>query len=164
MYLAGQVDPPTQPKETPPWYSALWVIAANVTGRSPWEFDFDIKGILEAVLPTSGLEWTKGANPTFHPFRQGRITLGGKPLAVFGEIHPTVARNFRIGGSRVYAAEVDLEVLLAHQKQQIRYKEISRFPRVDRDLAVLIGREQPVAQLVELITKAGGDLLRILCL
>lgn len=162
VYLAGQVDPPTQPKEA----RHLGIVLYGDRSERNWavphaEFDFfDIKGILEAVLPTSGLEWTKGANPTFHPFRQGRITLGGKPLAVFGEIHPTVARNFRIGGSRVYAAEVDLEVLLAHQKQQIRYKEISRFPRVDRDLAVLIGREQPVAQLVELITKAGGDLLQ----
>ena len=64
------------------------------------------------------------------------------------------------GSAAEYAAEVDLDVLLEHQQDRIRYKEISRFPRIDRDLAVLVDREQPVAQLLELIAETGGELLR----
>lgn len=162
VYLADQIDPPTQPKEA----RRLGIVLYGDRSERSWavphtDFDFyDIKGILEALLPKTGLEWTKGKSSSFHPFRQGAVILGGRTLAVYGEIHPTVARNFRISGSRVYAAEVDLDVLLEHQQDRIRYKEISRFPRIDRDLAVLVDREQPVAQLLELIAETGGELLR----
>lgn len=123
------------------------------------EFDFyDLKGIMEVLLEGEGFAWTAGSSSTFHPFRQVQVSLQGKPVAVFGEIHPEVARNFRITG-RVYAAEVDLELLMEHARGVIRYQEISRFPRVDRDLALLVKREQPVADLLRAINLEGGELL-----
>ena len=115
--------------------------------------------MLEVLLEGDGFTWTSGHSPSFHPFRQGEVLLHGKPVAVYGEVHPEVARNFRISG-RVYAAEVDLELLAEHDPGLARYQEISRFPRIDRDLAVLIAREQPVAELLQAISEEGGEFLQ----
>ena len=80
-------------------------------------------------------------------------------MAVLGEVHPEVARNYRISG-RVYAAEIDLELLTAQDPGLVRYKEISRYPRADRDLAVLVARDQLVAELVQAIREEGTELLQ----
>jgi len=124
------------------------------------EFDFyDLKGIVELLLDGSGVTWAAGASPTFHPFRQCEAYLHGRPVAVLGEVHPEVARNYRISG-RVYAAEIDLELLTAQDPGLVRYKEISRYPRADRDLAVLVARDQLVAELVQAIREEGTELLQ----
>jgi phenylalanyl-tRNA synthetase beta chain len=60
----------------------------------------------------------------------------------------------------VYAAEVDLEVLLEHDTGLASYREISRYPRIDRDLAILVDRERPAADILEAIKHQGGELLQ----
>ena len=45
-------------------------------------------------------------------------------------------------------------------QSQVRYEAISRFPVVERDLAVLIGRDQAVGPILETITRAGQPLLK----
>jgi phenylalanyl-tRNA synthetase beta chain len=161
VYLPKEDDGLDQPEEPRRLGIALYGQRHERSWAVPNEqFDFyDLKGMLEVLLEGDGFTWTSGHSPSFHPFRQGEVLLHGKPVAVYGEVHPEVARNFRISG-RVYAAEVDLELLAEHDPGLARYQEISRFPRIDRDLAVLIAREQPVAELLQAISEEGGEFLQ----
>ncbi|MGI6147861.1 MAG: phenylalanine--tRNA ligase subunit beta [Firmicutes bacterium] len=161
VYLPESGDLLAQPREP----RRLGIVLYGQRHDRNWavpsaEYDFyDVKGILESLLVGEDLVWTKGQSPTFHPFRQGEVSSGGRRAAVYGEIHPNVARNFRISG-RVYAAEVDLEVLLEHDTGLASYREISRYPRIDRDLAILVDRERPAADILEAIKHQGGELLQ----
>jgi phenylalanyl-tRNA synthetase beta chain len=161
VYLPKEDDGLDQPEEPRRLGIALYGQRHERSWAVPNEqFDFyDLKGMLEVLLEGDGFTWTSGHSPSFHPFRQGEVLLHGKPVAVYGEVHPEVARNFRISG-RVYAAEVDLELLAEQDPGLARYQEISRFPRIDRDLAVLIAREQPVAELLQAISEEGGEFLQ----
>ncbi len=61
-----------------------------------------------------------------------------------------------------YFAEINWDLLFKKAKSKIRrkYEPISRFPAVDRDLAVTVARDLDVGGLVDAITQAGGGLLQ----
>ncbi|HHY09793.1 MAG TPA: phenylalanine--tRNA ligase subunit beta [Firmicutes bacterium] len=130
-----------------------WALGAD-------EFDFyDIKGILELLLPFEDLAWLKGENPSFHPGRQGKIVWGEEEIAVYGEIHPAVLRNFQIP-NRCYGAEVDLEKALGLWGGTPAFESLPRFPAVERDLAVVVPQTQAVGEMIVALENAGGDLLQ----
>src|SRR5699024_6996142 len=93
---------------------ALWGLRNEPNwshGEETFDF-YDLKGLMELVIPESpDLKWAHGDNPSFHPGRQGAIYYQGELIACYGEVHPAVARNFRIS-NRAYVAEIDLERIL----------------------------------------------------
>lgn len=124
------------------------------------EYDFyDLKGLLELLLPWPELEWVKGQDPAFHPGRQVTLRYKGREVGVFGEVHPQVLRSYRIPG-RVYAAELSLEQLLPFFKLVPAFQALPRFPAVDRDLAVVVEDEQPVGDLLLALRELAGELLQ----
>lgn len=98
-------------------------------------------------------------HPTFHPGRTARMLREGQELGLVGELHPAVLENFNVP-ARVVAAEVDLELLLDLASPQRTYRELPRYPAVERDLAVLVPEDVPAAAIEEAIRETGGDLLR----
>ncbi|HBG08455.1 MAG: phenylalanine--tRNA ligase subunit beta [Limnochordia bacterium] len=124
------------------------------------EFDFyDLKGILEMLLPWSELEWSKGQDPSFHPGRQMSLNYQGQEVGVFGEIHPQVLRSYKIPG-RVYAAELRIAEVLPLFKKIPEFRALPRFPAVDRDLAVVVDADQPVGEMLEALEDLAGELLQ----
>ncbi|NMB01859.1 MAG: phenylalanine--tRNA ligase subunit beta [Firmicutes bacterium] len=127
-------------------------------GEANYDF-YDIKGILELVLPSLHLQWEKGTNPTFHPGRQGSVTYQGQEIAVYGEVHPAVLRNFKIPG-RVYAAEVYFERILDLFNQVPEFRSLPKYPAVDRDLAMVVDANQAVGELIAHLQELAGELLQ----
>jgi phenylalanyl-tRNA synthetase beta chain len=126
------------------------------------EFDFyDLKGLVELLLPWSELDWSRGTDPSFHPGRQMSLHYAGSAIGVFGELHPQVLRNYKVPG-RAYAAEFRLEELLPLFKQTPYFKPLPRFPAVDRDLAVVVDAGQPVGEMLAALRELAGDLLQVL--
>ncbi len=121
---------------------------------------FTLKGVIETILAAFGAKANYSAsNETYlHPGRQAAATVGESTLAIFGEVHPNVAEKYDIG-TRVYVAEVRLDLLFANEKEQVIYKPLPRFPAVERDLALLCDADLPVAEIEAVIRKAGGKLL-----
>lgn len=79
-------------------------------------------------------------------------------IGALGELHPDVAAGFAI---EVPCAlfEVDLTALLAVTPQRPEYREVSRFPMVRRDLALVVDRERPAGELLAAIRESGGPSL-----
>ena len=124
---------------------------------------FKLKGEIEAILRTVG---TKAPayeavtdNASYHPGRCARLLIDGKPMGIFGQIHPLVAQNYGIDGE-VYCAEFDFTAFSDVLEPEKTYHPLPKFPAVSRDLSLVCDEELTVAQLEDCIRKAGGKLLR----
>jgi phenylalanyl-tRNA synthetase beta chain len=132
--------------------------------QAPLAMDFYfLKGALEALLEVLGISGVRfvpeAEHPAFHPGRTARLLREGEVLGLVGELHPAVLENFELP-ARVVAAEVNLELLLDLASPQRAYRELPRYPAVERDLAVLVPEDVPAAAIEEAIREVGGDLLR----
>ena len=122
---------------------------------------YDIKGIVQTLLADLKVEKVKYAavtdNPTFHPGRCAKVTAGGKTLGIFGEIHPAVRRKYGID-TPVYAGELDFENVFVNINTNIKFTELPKFPAVTRDIAVLVDKTVPVADIEEIIAQSSKNL------
>ena len=124
---------------------------------------FSLKGELDAVLEALRLpaaQYTADtANPSYHPGRCARISIGGEDVGCMGQIHPLVAANYGMD-CEVYCAEIRFDKLLALQLPEATYVPLPRYPAVTRDLAILCREEVTVGEAEAVITQAAGKLLR----
>lgn len=124
---------------------------------------FKMKGEIEAFLRGMNVPETRYTDekhdPTFHPGRCARVSVGGVDLGCFGQIHPLVARSYGIDGE-IFAAELNFTALLSLQLPEKTYTPLPKYPAVTRDIAVVCGDSVTVAALSDCIRAAGGKLLR----
>ena len=124
---------------------------------------FSLKGELDAVLEALRLpaaQYTADtANPSYHPGRCARISIGGEDVGCLGQIHPLVAANYGMD-CEVYCAEIRFDKLLALQLPEATYVPLPKYPAVTRDLAILCREEVTVGEAEAVITQAAGKLLR----
>ncbi len=122
---------------------------------------FDVKGALEEIMDFMGVGGVKydtaEPNPIYHPGKSADVFINGKKVGSFGEVHPDVAENYGIGES--YVGEIDLETVLKAAGKEITYKQLSRFPAVTRDIAMLVDDSVKVSEIENVIRRAGGSLL-----
>ena len=121
---------------------------------------FTLKGLIEAICATLGghTQYERSAEPYLHPGRQALVKANNKECAVFGQVHPTVAKSYGID-CPVFVAEIKLDVLLEINKRKTVYKPLPKFPAVERDFAVLVDKETPVGTLEKAISGGAGRLL-----
>ncbi len=124
---------------------------------------FKMKGEIEAFLRGMNVPEARYTaekhNPTFHPGRCARVSVGGVDLGCFGQIHPLVARSYGIDGE-IFAAELNFTALLSLQLPEKTYTPLPKYPAVTRDIAVVCDEAVTVAALSDCIRAAGGKLLR----
>lgn len=134
-----------------------WDVAAR-------KVDFhDLKGDLESLAAASGavLELRPSQRPFGHPARSADVYRDEVLIGWIGQIHPRLARAMDIDVD-VYGLELDLALLAARELP--RATELSRFPAVRRDLAVLAPAAVAWADLSATVRLAAGPLLRELVL
>ena len=101
---------------------------------------FTLKGTLEELFDrlnvTKNVRFTKGGGEYFHPGQKALIEADGEVIGELGTIHPKVQKAFEIPQT-VYAAELNVEKLIARINAKKTYAPIPRFPSVERDVAVV---------------------------
>jgi phenylalanyl-tRNA synthetase beta chain len=125
---------------------------------------FDVKGIVEELLEAVQVEdWRveKARHPSFRPGRTARLRLGEQWLGHIGELHPLVveAQGFR-HDYPVLAADLDLELLFRHARAERAVIPTPAFPAVHEDLALIVDRHVPAAEVETVLREAGGFLLQ----
>ena len=124
---------------------------------------FSLKGQLEAIL--EGLRIPKAdycavsSNPSYHPGRCAQISICGTEVGYIGQIHPLVAKNYRMD-CEVYCAEINFTALTALQEPEHTYTPLPKYPAVSRDLSFVCDEAVTVAQAEAVISKSAGKLLR----
>lgn len=144
-------------------------VAALLTGPAaegwpaePREHDFlDAKGLVEHL--TDGLRveaWSLGepAGEPWHPGRSAAVLMAGRAAGTVGELHPRVAEAFDLP-ARVAAVELRLGALVSATGGEARYRDVSRFPPVRRDVAFVLDGSAPAGAVHAALVAAGGELL-----
>jgi phenylalanyl-tRNA synthetase beta chain len=129
-------------------------------GGEPAEF-FALKGVLEGLAAQLGVElgFAPTEEPFLHPGRAAAVSVGGGPVGWLGEVHPLVCRSW--GLDAAVAFELDLAPLLAAATVgEERYEDVTTFPAVYQDLAVVMPAETPATEVRAAVMAGGGDLLR----
>ncbi len=122
---------------------------------------FDLKGDLEAMLDfggnLGGTRFEAARHPALHPGRCARIVRDGTEVGWIGAIHPKVEKVLDLG-TEVLAFEVLLDGITRVPIPEFR--ELSRFPSIRRDLAVVVDETVPYQSVRDCVARAGADLVR----
>lgn len=154
VYLAKELPLTELPEEKK-------LVAVGCYGK---EHDyFTLKGTVESLLDNVGVKnysFCRSADPAcFHPGKCADILIDGKKAGIIGEIHPDVSERFNIE-TEVYVSEIDFEALYAASSASaVKYKKIARMPAVERDIAVIVDKDVPVAEIRSIIEKVSGKYL-----
>jgi phenylalanyl-tRNA synthetase beta chain len=122
---------------------------------------FALKGVVEALARGLGVElaFAPAEEPFLHPGRSAVVSIGGAPAGWLGEVHPLVCKAWDLDAA--VAFELDLAPLVAAATLgEETYEDVTTFPAVYQDLAVVVAAETPASAVREAILGAGGDLLR----
>lgn len=122
---------------------------------------FDLKADVESLFPRQPLSFVKLAHPALHPGRAATIQLDGKSIGMIGELHPQWVQKYELAGlgnAAPIVCEIELAAL-THQPLP-RYREVSRFPSVERDLALLVAHDQPLQPLLDALRAAAPAIVR----
>ncbi len=167
VFLPKELPLTEQPRE-------VTMLAGIITGnREPvgWtqsknKVDFyDLKGIIEELLAKIAVEkyTVEIANeencPLFyllHPGKAAVIRKGRDTLISFGELHPTVAKNFDAGTTEMYVFEGELKTIMHYAGKKESFGELPKSPAVSRDLAIVVAKDLAVSDVQTAIVKAGG--------
>ena len=118
---------------------------------------YDVKADVESLFAPRRLEFAKAGHPALHPGRCAAISLDGQPVGVVGELHPRWVQKYELGTAPV-VFELDLASVLATPFP--RYEEVSRFPAVVRDLALVLPQSQNLAPLLAALRGAAPAIVR----
>ncbi len=146
------------------------MLAGAITGRREPEswtengdlVDFyDLKGDLESVIALSGnntgLSFAKGEHPALHPGQTAAIKQGEEIVGYIGAIHPELQKKLGFAQT-IYLFEVKLSAIT--ESELPKFTELSKFPEVRRDLAILINREIEAGAVLETVQSVAGEDLR----
>jgi phenylalanyl-tRNA synthetase beta chain len=119
---------------------------------------FAAKGALQGLLDTLRISWTveRGEAPFLHPGRAAKILVADEPVGWLGEIHPLVAAKWDIEDT-IAAFELDLDAV--PDPDTPIYEDLTSFPELREDLAVIVSDSVSAAQVIATIQAAGQPLL-----
>ena len=118
-----------------------------------------IKGVAEEVLDYLGygnrysFVMPKQTIAEFHPGQVAEINVNGEIIGVIGRIHPEISKD------SVYVFEINLKKLLAKKVSKMKFKEISVYPTIKKDIAIILDKDITADEISKVIKKAGGNLL-----
>jgi phenylalanyl-tRNA synthetase beta chain len=128
-------------------------------GGEPADF-FALKGVLEALGSQLGAElgFEPQPQPFLHPGRSAAVLIGGARAGWIGELHPLVCRAWDIEGA--VAFEIEAAALIgAAVADEETYEDVTTFPAVFQDLAVLVPAEVAATEVRTAVLRGGGELL-----
>ena len=124
---------------------------------------FDVKADVEALLGLTGaadqFRFAREAHPALHPGQSARIWRGERPVGWLGALHPEHSRRLDLTYP-VFVFEVETQSGLSHDVPV--FAEISKYPAIRRDIAVIVDEGLPVEALLGTVRAAAGGLLQAL--
>ena len=161
VYLPGDGSLPSEPYQAAALLSGA-VRPATWRDPAPPAADFfAAKGVLGGMLDAVHVPWSVEADPDaqpfLHPGRAARIVVGGASAGWIGEIHPQVAAAWDLTDA-IAAFEIDLDAIAGHVAPTV-YADLTSFPEVREDLAVIVADTVTAADVLAVVRAAGGALL-----
>jgi phenylalanyl-tRNA synthetase beta chain len=136
-------------------------VAVAQWGQAGRKVDFyDLKGDLEALLTQvvdlAEFRFVAAENPALHPGQSAQIQRNGAAIGWAGMLHPEIQAKLDLPSTYVF--EVLLEGVM--QGDIPAFEPLSKYPSIRRDLAVVLDRETPYAQVLEVARNAAPPVVR----
>jgi len=161
VFLPGDKSLPEEPRR-------LGVLLSGPGAEPSWnnaepaDFEFfHLKGMLQALAERMGLTDIVSEPIDQAPYQAGRaavVKTGDVTLGTFGELDPALREIFDLPERRVVLGEFDVTGLVAGVGET-SHSELSRFPVLSQDVALVCAEEVTAAELEQAIRKAAGPLL-----
>ena len=174
LFEIGHVYYPVEGQELPDEPTHVGLLMTGPRDLPDWQGDarqgsidfFDLKGVIEALIKDMRIDGAVSYRPTehssFHPGRAAELVIDKRVVGVLGEVHPLVRQAFGLGldlEKPVLAAELDLDALTASVPMLRNVSPVPTQPAVYQDIALVVDRTVPAADLEAVIREAGGALL-----
>ena len=133
-----------------PRFPASWLADEDEMGF------FDAKGALESVFAALNLDaaFEPADDSTLRPGRAARISAGGVPLGVAGEVRREVLDGFGLESRPVAMFELRVDALLsALGAATVSYESASRYPESYRDLAIVVDADVSADRIRRIIER-----------
>ena len=130
----------------------------GISNRKNVDF-YVIKGIAEEMLDFLGYAnrysfvHSDVIPKEMHPYQTASISVNNDIVGIIGKLHPKFEKD------PVYVCEINLDKLLDKRTGKMKFKEISKFPSIKKDLAFVMDKNIESKQIEEVIKKSGGSLL-----
>lgn len=142
-------------------------LAAGLLHEEQWgatskEVDFydvknDLLNFLQKTYPRESIGFITELHPALHPGQSAAISVNGERIGWVGSLHPSVLQALDINNKLwVFEVNIPSNKSIPHKK----LTEISKFPEIRRDLALLINCTVPAAQIQATIKESAGDWLK----
>ena len=117
---------------------------------------FDAKGDLESLISIIGgdIQWQAGEHAALHPGQTAQLLRNGELVGTIGAVHPKICKTLNLNGP-LFIFELFLN-RVADGKVPF-FNEVSRFPEVRRDLAIIIDEATPYAEVAKSIIQSAGE-------
>ncbi len=120
---------------------------------------YTIKGVMEDLLDYLGFDGryelkVEDLPKELHPGQAGSIFVDGHKVGIIGKIHPLVTKD------NIYVMEINLEKLSTYTHDVTKYKEISKFPGIEKDVAFVVDKDVKSENIEAVIKSAGGKMLK----
>lgn len=124
---------------------------------------FDIKGIVNLVLEASNVPHVRYATSAQYDLSSYAVDVfsGKRWIGVIARISDMIAEKYDLR-SATYVAELDWSAVceLASGRLRVRFTAVSRYPVVERDIALVVDREQPAGPMLDVIRRVGHPLVQ----
>ncbi len=116
---------------------------------------FSIKGVVEGLLDALHLsgKYEKAEVSYLHPGRSAELYVDGTLIGVLGEVHPDVSAKYDTD-LRLYVAELSVDKLFEKRSGVKKFSTFSKFPTVERDLAIVVKDEVSVGDMLDAVKNA----------
>ena len=118
-----------------------------------------IKGVAEEILDYLGYAnrysfvQPKEIPSQMHPGQTADISVNNDIVGMVGKIHPAIEKD------DVFVLEINLSKLTAKRTGKMKFKEISKYPSISKDLAIVVDKKISADEIGKIIKKAAGSLL-----
>ncbi len=131
---------------------------SNTWNKNSIKIDFYlIKGVVENLLNYLGLsnryQFNEAVIDGIHPGISCEITIDKEKIGYMGKVHPNILKD------DVYVFEISLNKLMEKKIRPIKFKEISKYPSVSKDVAFIVDENKKSKEIVDTIKKTAGHLL-----
>jgi phenylalanyl-tRNA synthetase beta chain len=119
-----------------------------------YDLKSDVQALLSLSRRASDFEFVSDEHPALHPGQCARIDFQGQLVGWLGQLHPRLAQNFDLRQT-IYLFTLKLSSIINTLLPQ--YQQVSKFPGLRRDIAVIVDQAVQAQELAELAKAAAGD-------
>ena len=138
----------------------------SLLDSTPYNF-YHMKGLFEGICALLGVEPTryrleriKDHKDELHPGKAVDVIVNNKVIGSFGVLHPNKVKEYDFGKNEVIVLELVLDTLIDMKVGAVKNKPISKFPLVNRDLALVVDKTVLAKDLIKSIKQVGKGIVK----